>query len=320
MIKKILGKVYKSIFQRSLPRIHLITPSVKENELIKDLRIKFHDIPDKSLEKLEPSALSWANNMNRLKALVLNNDPRKFLDWDVIRKTMYIGNSGYIRKEYKYLKSISNFSGRWYPAIQESTIGLPKRYNHLGRSSGNLIHHAYHIAKFEEETNLLITNSDFVFEFGGGYGSMCRLFHNLGYKKRYLIFDLAPFSALQKYYLKSLGLEILDIDNFIKAESGILCISKIEDLQIILKNSDINQSNSLFLGTWSISETPVNLREIIFPLVKDFSSFLIAYQNNFCNVDNIDYFDNFRKQHKNISWNNWEIPHLPGNNYLIGNL
>jgi len=318
MIKKIFGKVYKTIFQRSLPPITLHTPSAIENELINDLRKKFHEISEDPLEKLEPAALSWANNMNRLRDLVLNNDPRKFLDWDVIRKTMNIGNSGYVQKEYKYLKAINNFYSRWHPAIQESTIGLPKCYNHLGKSSGNLIHHAYHLAKFEEETKLSITDTDFIFEFGGGYGSMCRLFHNLRYKKRYLIFDLAPFSALQEYYLKLLGLDILVIDNFMKAESGILCISKIEDLRLILKESDINQSNSLFLSTWSISETPVNLRESIFPLVKDFSSFLIAYQDNFCDVDNIVYFDNFKKQHKNISWNNWEIPHLSGNNYLIG--
>ena len=69
--------------------------------------------------------------MNRLRDLILNNDPRKFLDWDVIRKTMNIGNSAYVRKEFKYLKSISNFSSRWHPAIQESIIGMPKRYNHL---------------------------------------------------------------------------------------------------------------------------------------------------------------------------------------------
>ena len=48
---------------------------------------------------------------------------------------------------------------------------------------------------------------DVIVEFGGGYGSMCRLVRKLGFKGRYVIFDLRPILALQKYYLGLHGVE-----------------------------------------------------------------------------------------------------------------
>jgi hypothetical protein len=41
---------------------------------------------------------------------------------------------------------------------------------------------------------------DFVIEFGGGYGSLCRLFFNQQFKGQYVLFDLPPFSALQHFF------------------------------------------------------------------------------------------------------------------------
>ena len=55
-----------------------------------------------------------------------------------------------------------------------------------------------------------------------------------------------------------------------------------------MKHTQTN--NKMFLATWSISETPVEIRNMIFPLVSDFHSFLIAYQDKFEEVNNLDYF------------------------------
>ena len=65
-----------------------------------------------------------------------------------------------------------------------------------------------HLALFEETTGSKIDTLELIFEFGGGYGSMCRLAHNLGFNQAYIIFDLQPFSALQNYYLSSLDLPV----------------------------------------------------------------------------------------------------------------
>ncbi len=158
---------------------------------------------------------------------------------------------------------------------------------------------------------------DYVFEFGGGYGSMCRLFYNLGFHGRYIIFDLPSLSALQRYYLRTIGFRVKSTTEFVKSEDGIVCVSDIQQL-ISLLPDHIKASNALFLATWSISESPIRIRELILPRISDFQSFLIAYQDGFEEVNNVEYFDNWKKTIKNVAWQSWRIEHLPGNNYLVG--
>jgi hypothetical protein len=53
-------------------------------------------------------------------------------------------------------------------------------------------------------------DADCIVEFGGGFGSMCRLIGALGFRGRYVIFDLPPVLALQRYYLGLHGIEADD--------------------------------------------------------------------------------------------------------------
>jgi hypothetical protein len=191
----------------------------------------------------------------------------------------------------KYLKQHHEWNTRWRSAINEISVGNPIPYIFYPASSGNLIHHAYHVAQFEEKTKYKIQDMEFVFEFGGGYGSMCRLFHNLGFRGKYVIFDLPSFSALQTYYLKTGGFPVQTV-----AEAA----------------------NKMFVATWSISESPAKIREAVLSLVPGFQSFLIAYQDRFGEVDNVKYFEDWRKTVKNVAWNNWRINHISGSSYLVG--
>lgn len=168
----------------------------------------------------------------------------------------------------------------------------------------------------EEKTEVRVNSMCFIFEFGGGYGSMCRLFHNLGFNGKYVIFDLPGFSALQQFFLRSVGIKVHSVDSFKTAEGGVVCISDLEILGEIL--SYVEASNSMFIATWSISETPINLRDSILPLISQFKAFLIAYQNQFGEVNNLDFFRSWRETQSEIEWHNWQIEHLPPNSYLVG--
>src|SRR5262249_29537133 len=148
------------------------------------------------------------------------------LRWDVIQDTMFVGAASYVAKELTFLKKHPDWASRWRRAIQESPIGHPLRYPFFPASSGNLIHHAFHLAQFEEKTQIQVNNIGFVLEFGGGYGSMCRLLHNLGFHGKYVILDLPFFSLLQSFYLKSLGLPVHSIEDFKTANEGIVCVSE----------------------------------------------------------------------------------------------
>ena len=45
---------------------------------------------------------------------------------------------------------------------------------------------------------------------------------------------------------------------------------------------------------------------------------IIAFQEEFYVIDNIDYFDKFMKEYKHINFNIIPIEHLRNNYYLVG--
>ena len=291
----------------------LFSKSSLEAEMIEHLRNDIKNLP--VLELKQSSADNeWIKHRMKLRSFILQNDPRFFLNWDLIRKTMFVGNASYIANEIEYLKRCEDWHSRYEKAISENNIGLPHRYSKYKQSSANLIHHAYSIHQFEDKTTVHVNTLEFVLECGGGYGSMCRLFYNMGFKGKYVIFDLDEFSALQKYFLKSSGYNVMDIDEISNSNSGIFCISDLNQLQILLQN----EKQDLFLANWSISETSKEFRQKFINCIPEFSSYFIAYQKQFGEVDNIDFFSSFARDKKNQKWQNLEIPHLKCNYYLIG--
>ncbi len=297
-------------------------PGTFEIQNIAELQEIFRAMPLFETDGYTASEAIWRSNMNRLRELILTHDVRKFLRWDVITKTMFIDTASYIFKELNYLKHHSAWHTRWSAALKESPAGFSRPYAFYPVSSGNLIHHSYHLAQFEEKTQSQVHNLEYVFEFGGGYGSMCRLFYNLGFRGKYIIFDLPPFSALQEYYLKTLGIPVQTEKTFLKVKNNVICVSDIQYLEELLERIErqTKTENFLFIATWSLSESPANIRDAILPMISKSSSFLIAYQDKFGEVDNIEFFNDWMAAHSDRNWHNWPIDHLPGNHYLMGKI
>ena len=200
-IKHLLNKLLCIAYNKPLPVL-----TNHEKDLLSEFRASFFELPVITKTDLLPSEAVWINYLNRLRQLVLNQEPREFLRWSPVAETMFIVFARFIFTELKYLKSCPNWNTRWRAAIKESSIGNPVLYLFYKSSSGNLIQHAYHLAQFEEKTGSEVHDMKYVLEFGGGYGSMCRLFFNLGFSGKYIIFDFPAFNALQSYYLKSIGI------------------------------------------------------------------------------------------------------------------
>jgi hypothetical protein len=236
---------------------------------------------------------------------------------------MVVGNAEFVRDELNYLKDLPDWKSRWEKALEESPVGNPTLYNDFPSSSGNLIHQAYHLAQFENKTGMDISHAKIVFEFGGGYGSMCRLVHGLNFKGRYVIFDLPPFSALQRFFLNMNGISSITSNAFFeKTSNGVVCVSELKQLEAILSDH-ANIGDAVFIANWSLSESPINLRHFILPIVKPFKAFLIAYQGRFDDTDNVGFFEEWISKMKDIKWHNWKIKHLPNqlyrdNYYLMG--
>jgi hypothetical protein len=292
--------------------MRLTPPSKGEKIKIQRLKRDFEELPLVEENVDSEAEKAWNQFLNRLKYDVKTKDPRRFLSWDVVRETMFVGNADYINTELAYLKSNNQWSTKWRDAIKEVSNGSPYPFYRYMSSSGNLIHHAYHLAFFEEKTGIKIEDLEVIFEFGGGYGSMCRLAHRLGFRGRYVIFDLPHFSLLQRYYLDSLGLTVKDSTNPCE-KSGIFCINSVEDLRRLCVGGD----NSLFIATWSLSESPLSIREQVLPEVSLCKSHLVAYQDIFGEVDNVAYFENQSEFKLQPNIVNQKISHLKGSRYLF---
>ncbi len=310
VLRRTAKRIYTSLFDRALP-----PPSPRERELVEQLRARFSGFPVHETAGATPSAASWLSNMNRLRQLVLSQDPREFLRWDVIINTMFVGNVPFVRSELNYLKERPDWDSRWRSAIAESTAGHPGPCVFHSGSSGNLIHHAYHVAQWEQATGIKPSDLDLIVEFGGGYGSMCRLHHQLGFRGQYVIFDLPSFSALQTFYLQQLGLKVANAKES-DAAANVLCTSEVAELRSLLRGAA--ERKSLFIATWSLSETPLTVRLGVMPLLEQCSNYLLAYQDQFEEVDNVSFFTAWQASMPHVEWQSQTIPHLAGNRYLFG--
>lgn len=314
MLKRLRKKTKRAIMNL-VSAMHdkpLSPPSSKEEQLVTELRGVFQGLQGGQAED------EWFDNARRLNELVANDDPREFLRWDVIRKTMFVAQAEYVKPELQYLQSRPDWSQRWSRIVRELPVGHPTPYWRYPQSSGNVIHHTYHWARYEEATGSPVRDADFIFEFGGGYGSMCRLAHAMGFHGRYVLFDLPAYSALQRFYLQMADMNVVAPDTFKRGQVGIVCVSDMESLTNILRTS-VSGDNVVFVATWSLSESPVALRHTVLDLTQAFTRFLVAYQAKFADVDNARFFQQWCARRPDIEWRDTPIDSVPGNSrYLFG--
>lgn len=288
-----------------------------EESLIAALRAGFAALPAVDADASEAEQL-WVQFQKEVRHEVLTRDARKFLSWDVITRTMFLAFSVYAARELWHLRRQPGWRWRWKPALRESPVGGPARFPFYPSTSANLVHDAYTLCRFEESTGWSVLEFDEVLEFGGGYGSLCRLFYNLGFSGSYSIYDLAPFSYLQSYYLNSLGIPASCSAHRTGPDGHVRLLSG--DFDISQESYARPGKKRLFVAAWSLSETPLAVRERFLPCIANFDGYLIAYQSAFAEVDNHEFFRAWRKDaSREILWTETVIPHMPGRHfYLFG--
>jgi hypothetical protein len=284
-------------------------PTSEERRLIEELRHSIAALPPIADVPESAADREWARNRQALRATIAKRDPRAFLTWDVIRKTMFVAGASYVEDELAALRSDPEWQRRWAPLLTEDRAGRPEPFWSFRRSSGNLIHHVYHVQQFERATGRKIGDFDTVVEFGGGYGSLCRTLHRAGFRGRYSIVDLPEFSAIQRFYLSSAGIHPPP------GSGGLTFSSSLDGIGDMARG---DPHRTLFIATWSISETSIHVRERVLPQLRDCDGYLISYQDVFGEVDNHSYFMAWAEADPGVCWRNWPIPHLPGSRYLTG--
>jgi hypothetical protein len=241
-----------------------------------------------------PAPGPWQRQQLRLRNAILTKDPRAFPTWHVIAETMSPPPyARFVRTERQFLKS--HDWARWSRALAGSSWF----------SATNAVHQAYHLCRFETDTSRKIGDFDLVLEFGGGYGEMRRIVERVGFRGRYLIFDLPELNALQRFYFCT------------NSGQPTATLSNVDAVRTELESEGPN-ARKLFIATWSLDETPLEMRQCWLNLLASFDAFLIAYQTKFAGIDNRAFFDSWQKQFPRIRWNTYAIPQLKDGFYLFG--
>jgi putative sugar O-methyltransferase len=276
-------------------------------------KVKF--LPDYKCTTGHPKSLvQWHNNLNEIKKNLLKKDWNLFLTWKVINNTMFYNDSLATNIELMHLYS-SGFIKRYgESAIHENSIGSPTYSLYARRSSSNLIHHAYHLSIFENISKKKILDHETIVEFGGGYGSMCRLIYQMGFKGNYIIYDFSHLNLIQNYYLNSINpeLKIKKVNSFVqlKKKKNVYLVSDTNLLKKILND----KINSLFLSTWGFSESPICTRSLFKNTINNSNSILFAFQKKFNDIENFQYFKkNFYRKNCFIK----KINHIKNNYYFV---
>ena len=267
IIRRIIGLL--SFYSNNLKTINL----KKNDQIIKIIFKKLKKEKKKKFLNLKKTHIKFNQE---ILSLIKNNNLKSFLKEDFIQKMFFLHNRLFVFYELLELKKSKKWN-LYKRLLQEDEIGDPIRYFLYLKSSGNRINHTYHLHVLSEQLDLNIIKIKEVFEFGGGYGCMARIFSKINNKVNYTIFDTEIVNLLQFYYLRSLNLDV----NFNK--NKIKLISKI-------KNSNKKIKRSLFIANWSISEVPISYRKKFLKEITRREYFLISFQENFENINNLKYF------------------------------
>lgn len=275
--------------------VGIVPPTNEEKRSIERLRAAIRALPTPEAGS-SADGTKWLGYQRALRDTLLKRDPRHFLRSEVIANTMFHGAK---EVELRTLEASPSWD-KWRHVVTKDPFGSPPPYAPLPDIDGNSLHQLYSLSQLPNGADA-VRNMHTVVEFGGGYGSMCKLIYGLGFTGRYTIYDLPEFLALQEYYFSNTGVPLSSIA--LVQEPGILAQHSNPDLCIAL---------------WSLSESPLELRQQVLAALGSPKQYLIAYQEHFSRLDNVAYFAQFVAERPEYRFMTAPIPHLPGNHYLLG--
>ena len=218
---------------------------------------------------------------DKIRILLKSKNIKNFLRYSFIQKMFFLHNRFFIYQELKEIRKSKNWKYFKY-LIKEDHVGNPIRYFLYLDSSGNRINHGYHLYILEKELNIFLKKDiKSVFEFGGGYGCMARIFSKINKEIKFTCFDTNFVNLLQFYYLKHNNLNV--------------GFSKKNNFFLTSKLKNRTNKYDLFLANWSLSETPINYRKKFFIKIKNSKYIFISFQEKFENLNNLDYFNSIKK-------------------------
>lgn len=222
----------------------------------------------------------WENNTKAIEQYFLNKFSSSFLRHPLLKSTMFahLPKTATSLQKDLIVKYFGKEKTKKY--LLEDSLGSPILNDFKFKTSGNSIHHLYHLAKFGSKLEINVEKINSYVELGGGYGNMSRLVKRINRSATYTIIDIPIFIYIQYVYLSTiLGNEQVVIFD---GKQGIIP-NKINliplDENLIQQFSNLNYKPEVFLSTWALSESNQSTQSYI----KDKDYFnaeylLLAYQ------------------------------------------
>lgn len=201
-----------------------------------------------------------------------------FMTWPEIVTTMVVGNVGYIQTERDYL--IHDDWSRWKDVVE---------LEYKNRPNTNLIHQAYHLARWEKETGLKVSSLERIVEIGGGYGAMALIARRAGFTGRYIVFDFPELGRIQEFYWKEMGVSAETYSEFSGAYAD------------------------LFIGLFSLSEMGYKARSRYVDGISEKHVLIAALDAPWEGINPLADLEQRFPGARRIT-----VEHIPGRVYLIG--
>lgn len=258
----------------------------------------------------------WEARCRQIVDEARNGNSHEFLRWrsleDISVSEIYPDIFAW---HYEKLLCGGQWNEKWHSLSREIPLGKPKVFSGDKGTSPILIQHTYHLYLYETLTGRPFYNCDIIVELGGGFGSMCRLVRNAGFRGLYIIFDLPPLSEVQRLYLNSLSHTEATRRDILTAPQDKYWLVNYHEIDLLCDYLGNTKCDSACIATWSLSEFPLQLRNRFFPrLHQSLSRYLITFEGSWRGIDNSAYFGEFTAQRRDCAWHSYAIP---GSEYLL---
>ena len=234
--------------------------------LIEETRLFFHnwesefDLSSKQLEYMIHPI--WGETQPKIKKIIFDDEQiMKFLSLKTIQFMFFrMGFSKHEIYELKYLKNSPTKMWNLIKEYEESPIGAPILDCKELNISSNSLAMLYYWKKIATKWDITQINS--IIEVGGGYGSFCRVMHELASTDiTYILFDLPEMLTLQYFFLSasSKGYNII-----VHTSSNTPIVSgKINLIPIYwLEEYNVGKCD-LFVSHFALSETPFFVQKLV---------------------------------------------------------
>lgn len=143
---------------------------------------------------------TWKQFENNFKNSMLPHVPADFLRKSECINIFASQGSTWVPAKLAHLERFYSMEPFLKELLKDPPFGTPFITNQVYQSSDSTVMQAYHATRYMEVTGKTFSG-DVLFELGGGYGNLCRMFHKM--YQTWVILDVPIMTFLQYHYLSS---------------------------------------------------------------------------------------------------------------------